>query len=778
MKNKLTTLLTILLTTSASAEGVFSQLLINLSSDRKFYSTYQAQDNSIVLEIENTSPEELKALENYDERLIKRVLIKDLGPAGSEIRLVLRDRRVRSSVYKLIEPPRIAIDLYDVDYQEKRDPVSGLPLAIPSIPHNSAAKSSISSSDDSELSQNSVGKNNDAIAETKLETTKSSGSIKKRLLVTPVADGSNDPHMLMTTIKDAPEGIGKAWTTYPPYIYRLQTAAYEEGLTTDKEITPTSTALSSAQAMADYAGKLFNLGHEAKALVVYQQVLHRDPRLFDRDALHLWKFAETHFAQSNLTLARGYYQAIIEKHPESPIAQFAKLRVLDIAAIRLIAQGKQDELSQLVDRLEKIKLRANGELAALIGIRQAYWAPTPKEPWSNGLPPIEGETRRLLTSAYPNTESSKTAFFVASMLLNDMLRKDTPWERSYGKFAESYFKRFTGPGSEPYRSDLKNSLHEKLSKNIQAKVSDGKLLEAIDDYESLPELLKSVSKDPKNSWSLAEAYRNLNQPAKAADLYAIAAKDLNLEPERFKANFWLSVTAGNYAADLRDAKAGNDRIEKFQNLSTKADRDAGVIWQRLKDDERKIIAISFKEPLEKTITDPPRLRTPAKIILDSWNQALSTRVTTTAGSEPNEWQKNFSPSAAAAQLLTDLAKRFSEMGMINERRSALGLLKQLKPSDFEDDPAAKELWASQLIKLAEDRRKANDFLEAGRLYSLVGKEAENYSGRAEALYKGGLLLFRSGRRDEAIAAFKDAAADGSNLFYANLAKERLSQIEQ
>ena len=41
---------------------------------------------------------------------------------------------------------------------------------------------------------------------------------------------------------------------------------------------------------------------------------------------------------------------------------------------------------------------------------------------------------------------------------------------------------------------------------------------------------------------------------------------------------------------------------------------------------------------------------------------------------------------------------------------------------IEDDKAAKALWASQLMALAEDYRKGNQFLDAGRLYGLVGAE--------------------------------------------------------
>ena len=68
-------------------------------------------------------------------------------------------------------------------------------------------------------------------------------------------------------------------------------------------------------------------------------------------------------------------------------------------------------------------------------------------------------------------------------------------------------------------------------------------------------------------------------------------------------------------------------------------------------------------------------------------------------------------------------------------------------------------------------------MEAGRAYALTGSESSNWEGRAEALYKGGLLLYRAGRREEALKAFRQASEDGNNLLYAELAKKRLDQLE-
>lgn len=770
MKNVLLTILALLLCAPAAAAGLFSQLVLNLGTERPFHFVHQKNENSLLLEIEKTHPNELKALEHYDERLVKRVLIKDLGPAGTEVRIVLRDRRVRASVYELHEPFRIAVDLFDVDYKEEKDPTTGLPLA-----ETKDAKRASPGGDGSSHAKLLVAPPDAPAPSPSSEPASPSGG--KKLLVSPVPDLTDDPQALTSVMKDAPDGIGKAWRDFPPYIYRLQTAAYEEGLSGDKEIPPPTAAVSSAAAMADYAGKLYNLGHEAKALIAYQQVLHREPTLFDKDALHLWKFAEAHLGQGNLTLARGYYQAILEKHPESPIARFAQLRILDVAAIRLTAQGKPSELPELLPRLSKLKLRTNGELAALIAIRETYWAQSALELPQGDLPKVDGVPRQGLAASYPHTESSRTAFFAASLLLNDMLRTDTPWDRSYGKFAEGYFKRFSGSAAEPHRSRLKDQLHAKLSATLQGKAAEGKLIEAIDDYEALPASLKSITKEPKNAWALAESYRKLGQPAKAADLYALAGKGLDEGKGRFKAFFWLAVTAGEHAEGLKASKAGGSEVGRYQALSRQGDRDADAAWSRLKGEEQRELEVAFKEPFEKTISGVPRLRAPAKIVLSSWTRALATRTTATAGTEPSDWQKSFSPSGSAVLLLTDLARRFAEMGMTKERRAAVTLLKHMKPAEFDGDKAAKDVWASELLKLAEDYRKANEYLEAGRLYSLVGKEAENFEGRAEALYKGGLLLFRSGRREEALAAFKDAAADGNNLFYSNLAKERLSQLE-
>lgn len=760
---------------SVSGAGIYSQIVVPFPTTRAFEHTYNKGEHALVLEFQKTAPSEVAAFEQYDERLIKRVIIKDLGPAGTEVKLVLRDRDVRAVVSSFNEPFRVTVDLFDANYAEERDPETGMPLVGGSEKSASIASEGPKLMIDEPASPHVAEALSDLAADADgRDSSPGNDAQNKRRLLQPTAELFTSAEDMDSALKGVADGVGKGWKDYPPYIYRLQTAAYEAG---NRQKGPTAAqAMSSVEAMADYAGRTFNFGHEAKALVAYQQVLHKDPTLFDRDALHLWKFSEAHLGQGNMTLARGYYEALVEKHPESPIASFARMRILDVAALRLIQQDRVQDLPALADRIAGIKVRVNGELAAQLAIRKAYWSKEAAGITGRQLPTLSAPVAQELTTILPQVESSRTAFLASSLVLNDMVRADTPWQRSTGQFADAYFKRFSGDTTEPYRTTLRTALYEKLNKNLQAKVTDGKLVEAIDDYEALPTAMRGIKNNPKTAWALAEAYRKLGQPEKAADLYAEAARSVADGPDRFKAQFWLSVTAGELAANLKGSGGNQDRAARYAKMSRDADRAADVAWQRLKAEERQTLVVAMKDPFEKTVTAAPRLKTGPKIVLSSWTKALGTKADATSG-DGADWTQSFSPAGSSVILLTDLGKRFAELGMAEERRQSVALLKHMKPKDFADDTAAKALWANQLVALAEDLRKANQYLDAGRLFSLVGTEAENWEGRAESLYKGGLLLYRAGRRAEAMDAFKQAADDGNNMFYANLAKERLAQLE-
>src|SRR5690606_4983917 len=172
------------------------------------------------------------------------------------------------------------------------------------------------------------------------------------------------------------------------------------------------------------------------------------------------------------------------------------------------------------------------------------------------------------------------------------------------------------------------------------------------------------------------------------------------------------------------------------------------------------------------LTAPQLVRTPPRILLETWNQQLATE-TPTSGSPVGGSQTESQPTARMIYLFADLSKRFEQLSMDPERQAAKQLLRRINLKSAPPSKDALRVWTNELTALAEEFRRNNDYLEAGRLYTLTGTENNQWEGRAEALYKGGLLLYRSGRRDEAMAAFQQAADDGNNMLYAELAKKRL-----
>lgn len=159
---------------------------------------------------------------------------------------------------------------------------------------------------------------------------------------------------------------------------------------------------------------------------------------------------------------------------------------------------------------------------------------------------------------------------------------------------------------------------------------------------------------------MGESYRKLGQPEKAVDFYAIAAKNAAEGPDRFKAQSWLAMTAGEAAEANRNNKGAETKTSNLRITSREADRAADASWRRLPVSEQKTLAVAYKEHFEKGVAGAAKLRTPPKIVLATWSDALGTRATTqtnSASSTENDWQRNFSPSGSAVILLTDLGKR-------------------------------------------------------------------------------------------------------------------------
>lgn len=754
-------------TNTSFSSSEFTQIVIPFKSEKKFQYEWLKQENTLLLQFPSVSPKELEPFNNYDERLVRRLVVKDLGPAGTEIRLVLRDRDVRALVSSFKDPFRVSVDLFDKNFSPAKDPVTGLPIS-------DAGSVSASGSDKAVLLQPHA----DSTPNT---ATSKEDSPSKRRLLQALPEEVNSPNELKVALSKIAPGTGKGWTEYPPYVYRTQLAPYEGREAPDKETSPwQAQAVKTTSAMADYASKLYDFGHEGRALLAYQQVLLKEPGVFEKDPIHLWKFAECNLGQGNFQLADGYYSALLDKHPSHAMAQYARLRKLDVAAIKAIERRDDSVFKKLATQLSQVDNKKSGEIAAQVEIRKAWWNDSKANQARNAdLPVVAEEIQRRLESVLPNVESQRTAFLASSLIANRMVQPDTNWEESYAGWLNGYFDKFKGPATEPTREKISVATRTKISAEIKNAFQAGKYVQVAKAFENLPTPMKSIRKDPAISWSIAESYRALGQNEKAIPFYQTAAA-VPASIDKFKSQFWVASLAGNAALDLAASKGDQARIRSLQNASQTADTEMGNTWSKLKSDEKAQILTGMSDVIENNVASELKSKTPAKILLEKWTSSLTVnppKMSTQNGTNPTDEPGNFSPSAGTVRVLDDLGKKFAELGMQAERREALQLMRFIKPSSLEQDKTAQKIWSDQMLSLAEEHRKANEFLQAGELYSLVGDGATANENRAEAYYKGGLLLYRAGKKEEAIKILEKAKSDPNNLFYSKLATERLDQLQ-
>ncbi|MBC7658789.1 MAG: tetratricopeptide repeat protein [Chitinophagaceae bacterium] len=758
----------------------YSQTVISFPEERPFEYSYEPKDRALVLEFQKTHPSELETLYEYDDSIIRRVLVKDLGGIGSEVKLILRDDKIKVMVNTYKEPFRITIDFFDADYRQAVDPATGLPVV--SVPNSGAQFASDSS--EPALSTGSIavtipsqGTTTSGPSNVSSSAPKAPSNGIRRLLIPQNEHSIKTAQDLMASVSSLPEGVGNAWKTFPPYVYRLQTADLNTGKNYDAWIKQNSTqAMSSHEAMAQYAGQLYDFGHESRALMVYQKILSEQPAIFDKHADALWKLAEIQLGQGNFSLAQGYYEAVQSKHPGSPLASLAALRKLDLKAIKASQKQKPGEIALLKDELKAIvPTPAN---SAHIAVRRAYWGVDKTQlaamiPDYTNPPLVDAETASNLEDARKASDSPRTSFLIDTMLLAQKIENNA-WNPETAKFAGAYFERYHGKATEPYRGQMLSKSEASLLKTIDKSLGNQQYTEITQIIETLPKSLDELKNRSNVSWAAAEAYRRLQQPVSSVPYYERALASAQLKPNQFRAAFWLEqslITSLGMAA-----VKGQD---KKQNLTAKlksADQKVWDVWKNLKDDEKRKSFTEVQAELEDNVRNSIRVKSSPQILLEILGQDLATNVGipdkavngSTVGSQP---------TVKMIYLLSDLGKRFKEQGQTAEAKKSRQLLRKLDIKTVQANKEALTIWTDELTKLAEEYREGNDYLEAGRIYALTGSSNNQWEGRAEALYKGGLLLFRSGRKDEALAAFKDAASDGSNQLYAELAKKRLEQLK-
>lgn len=757
------------------ATGRYSEIIIPFPNTRLFQSKADKRAGSIIINLKNTQTQELEPLFNYDDRVIKRLIVKELTQDEVKIEIFLKDKNLRSSIYALEEPYRLVISIFDHFYELERDPVTGLPLASTNESKQNHKADDLNSTDTSLSKFLLASPTQTTHSQVFAQNDEENQPKGKRKLLQPFPELGEKPAEWEAKLEKVSAGRGGAWVTFPIYVYPIQTAPYEgREKPSGWEKSVYEPNVSVGAQMASYGYKQYALGHENRALLVYQQVLHVEPKIFEKDALHLFVFAESHLGQGNLSLADGYYQTLLDRFKGSIFFSFAKMRRLDIKAIEFLQGARLEKFQEFSSQIESIlQDKPTPEILTQLAIRQAFWR-NPKAHLSAEIPPpLDSDLAVIIRQNLSQVESQKTSFIAASLLLGSMVNGEELWDKSIGQFAEQYFSRYSSEKLNPYFEYLRKQFDIKLATAIKTFAAKSQYGNAILSFSVLSKNLQAVAlQDTSVAWALGESYRELGQVKEAISHYQTVMDREETSQNRLKASFWVAYLATTQSRINTNTKESGDQIR----LGQRADDVMLNIWNELPAKEKEIVQTIYKPYLEDAVKDYNKLRSPPQILLSAWSDAFSTKMEAASSGGGGPLLEKYSPTALAVSSLKNLATKFSMLGMPEKRRQSLLLLKKLKAENLAEDKLAKKQWVNELMSFAEELRQQNQLIEAGETFTFAAGNSEDWENRAEALYKGGLLLYKAGKREEAIKAFEQASQDGNNLFYANLAKERLSQL--
>ena len=775
-------LLPLLFSSARLSAADFSQLVIAFATDKSFSHHLQQSSNTLKLKIKDTSADELEPIYAYDKDLVSRVVIRENANQDVEVELVLTSKSIRSAVYSFAEPFRIVIDLFTANYRESADPLTGLPLQGHSQPATTITQSSEAgqSSHSSRTSTDFAAADEPGSAEIRLagQPSDAQPAGRRRLLQPAPQEFTNSDEMIVS-LENIAAGVGPKWRTYPDYIYRVQTQTLHTGKNYKDWLRKNAgKAMSSADSLANYAAQMFDFGHELKALLIYQKVLYQSPLTFDRDPKHIWNLAEIHFGQGNLILAKGYYESLVDKHPDSPLAQYAKLRILDGSYLAAASAEQFARIPQLIDRLALIDSAGLPEVKAQKAIRQAYWSQntdfhkTELRSPRTQIPSFEKNTANLLEEASAQTENPKTSFILKTLLLNHRIQND-PWSESLAADTKDYLSAYTGQESSTYRAQLLSGARASIETHLKALAAAGNSSAIIRTIENLPKDLNIVDDSFALASQAAAAYRDLGDSRQALQYYE---KVLKLAPDA-KVQFYTLANlldAGSEAILAADSKSQAALVKRLQRQLSRNDKNLDKVWNEFDKADKFATSKNISASLLASIEKGQRLGSYANINLWAYSQSLNPDL---AAETPADYKAVFAEGEQTVTSIRNLGKTYRRLGRAEKAKSAINLLRYMSPASF-GRKASKDIWAKELADLAETYRRENKYLDAGRIYALTGEKGTDWENRAEALYKGGLLLYRSGRRDEAMNAFEQAASDSNNLLYAELAKKRLEQLKE
>lgn len=745
----------------AQTPGRYYDFTIELGSKRAIAQSYDKNLSRYELFFKDTTFEELKSLHETTHPFIRNIIIRESPGVGTNVWLVLQDSSLISTIDIYEQPFRVRVAIHDSDYKRQRNTATQLP-SQPKL-NQYQAPTSVKGKVHN-LDRSASNPTSKSLAKSKKTDSSNKGNYQ---LLKPQSNKKSlsliEPDL--AALAKIPTGRGTAWKSYPAYMYPLNITSYLQVSQVKRREKKDK-----YYDLGQKAVELYRAGHEHQALYLLDRMLSEEPHQFAREPVYLWVIAECHLSLANLALARGYYQSLKNRFPDSELKHFANIRILDLDSIAKIQSGKNlSSMNSHLPNLDHMLQTSNHELRLLANIRFAYWGKINNfSPNRNSLARLNPKQPSLNLYKFANqAQTKKTKLLAASLPMYEMCSQANFEINNLATHLKHYISAFDHK-SNPFLNQIRIVCEKRLSKFFKSFENKTYYSNATKVWENLPEISKNKISNHNIQWYLAEGYRQSDNPLAANKHYLAAYTDGQKPIHDFLTIF--------YRLDhLVDTVEGYHPLErqKSKEKLTSLDRRLEKEWGKMSSTHQAKLMKQLYPYFQNYLKGDLELSSVSNIVLQGWKKSLQPQ------SDENKSEQNsgFTPGSHGVEELITISKWFAKFGKNNQRIESLELLKELKPELYQDNQTTAKIWADQLLQLAEEFRKENAYLSAGRTFIHVASNAPNLDERAESFYKGGLLLYRAGKREEAIQALTRASQDGDNLFYANLAKQRLTKLQ-
>jgi|GEM_PF-679103 len=704
----------------AATEESF-RLTLPLGTPRRFATRYIKTTRTLQIRIAPARAEEMKGSEFFDTRYVRRVLVED-KQGEVVLNLQLRNLPIGWMVTTQDDPWRIVVDIWragpvrreSLDEQWSwQDDAHGLPTGAPSR-SAAAAPSAVQRGHVSVDAGSPIDiPPADASHVTENKDSKETKEAKEPSTALTFA-GRGAPTTSPGDAFGLPENFGPIERIVRSSPERISTLQRDAGAALGRQ--------DEFEKLRALAAELHRSGDFAAALSVSRKLAVMSERRFTESDIALWQAGESAYLVRNFDAANDYLRTLLIRHPQSPLASQATLRLTDMELLgddnetnKALPGRRYAEMYARIAALDTSTTSAKNAASVRLVAGKVESFPTEANLYQQNFNACASSDRTPI-------EMQKSCAYIqtrAALENSDVSSADKIVQR----FKNAYPKDGRVPALE---RKVTQEVTRFLKESLRTRTWDAWIQF---ERSARPSLLDFTLSDPELTFARADAFETVGENGKAAQLYNLFWQNAKDEPKRDEA----AAQAALLASKSKDAKRVDLNLKRLAKSETR--KASGL-------NDRSVAAL-------RTLSlAPVRNRAALSLLLDEMRYGRFVE--------------------------RELAALLEFAAMTRRQPASDAVFDKILQAPLKSSEETTQVEFA-LLRYADDLRDANRLQKSAEMYTAVANLSQG-TKRAEAAYKAGLVYARAGFIEKAKQSWQSAASDLGDKRYSTLANERLERL--